>query len=86
MSDDIVETDLFVARAALLKARNVIDDNADKDDPTGDALALRRVYSLVLDALAPVSGALAVVRQRRELTAVVLEQADTERPPMRVCT
>lgn len=77
MSDHI-EMGLSVALTAARKARALIEDNADGENPS-DAVVLGRVYAHLLDVTASLAGVHAVLKQRAEMQAV-LESADTERP------
>ncbi len=80
LAGDLVEADLTRAHGAVMTARHLIEDNADKDyDDQDDAAVLRQVYALLLDAGCGVAGARAVIRLRGEM-ACALEKADTERP------
>lgn len=91
MSRASLEMDLVVAAAAIKKARDAVEDNADAHPhgcvcgacPLGtrdDAGTLRLVYSHLLTASAGLMGAIAMIELREELRRV-LEGADTERPP-----
>ena len=67
-----IETDLAVSLAAVRAAMHLIEDNADADDPTKDALALSRVYAHLLDARSGIGIAAATIagaRRRSEETA-----------------
>jgi hypothetical protein len=65
--------DLAVVQASVRAAVAMIEDNADKDDPTGDAETLRRVYSKLLDIRSASAGAAAVVQLRREMLAALVD-------------
>ncbi len=68
---DLLEMDLEVICAAAKKARHLLEDNADKDDPTNDALTLRQVYSLMLDISGAAAGARAMLKLRKEMLAAL---------------
>lgn len=78
-----IEMDLAVALAAIKRGRNIIEDNADADDSTKDAAALRAVYDQLITAMHGVASALGQVRHRDELRAAI-EMAATEPAPPRV--
>ncbi len=68
---DLLEVDLDVIYAASRKARDLLEDNADKDDPTNDALTLRQIYSLMLDISGAAAGARAMLKFRKEMLAAI---------------
>ncbi len=81
--DDILEMDIAVARAALKKARHLIEVNADCDEPQ-DAATLRQVFSLILDASSGVAGAAAVITMRNQMRGAIAEKADRRVPWLKI--